>query len=206
LPNSERILSVKLKSFLTALLFVSAMIVAVAPPSRAASLTFQGVTFTVATVDANTFSLSMSGLQSASGDWAGIEGIRAFGLKDIGSFAATTLSLTNWTVGNSELSASTSSGCGGPGGGPKAYCFSHNGGTLLFGGLNTLTFNIDHAGVAPNLTSPHLKVLFTGADVPNGHGSLLSQNLASVPVPSTLPLLGGGLMGLAMWRRKAITV
>jgi hypothetical protein len=189
-----------------AVLLASAIFVAVAPETWAASITYQGVTFTTATVDANTFSLNMSGLQSATGNWTGIDGITAFGLKDIGKYSDTTLTLANWTVTNSELSTSTGSGCGGSGGGPHAYCFNYTTGTLSFGGSNSLTLLIDHTGTAPNLNSPHLKVLFAGADVPNGHGDLLSQNLTSVPVPSTLPLLGGGLMGLAMWRRKARAV
>jgi hypothetical protein len=196
----------RLKSLLASLLFVSAMSVAVAPATWAASITFQGVTFTTATVDANTFSVNMTGLQSATGNWTGIDGITSFGLKDIGKYSDTTLTLANWTVTNSELSTSTASGCGGSGGGSHAYCFNYTTGTLPFSGQNTLNFLIDYTGTAPNLNSPHLKVLFAGADVPNGHGDLLSKNLTSVPVPSTLPLLGGGLIGLAMWRRKATTV
>src|SRR5262245_37302354 len=128
------------------ILLLGIMVVALglvgSPASWAASLTFQGVTFTTADVDSNTFSLTMTGLQSASGDWNSISGITAFGIKDIGTGGGT-LSLTNWTVTNEELNASQADGCG-TGGSAGAYCFTHDGGTLSFGGLNTLTFNIDY--------------------------------------------------------------
>src|SRR5688572_23888729 len=174
----------RVRSFLMAVFWASGMLITVAPATWAASITYQGVTFSTATVDANTFSLSMTGVQGATGNWAGIDSITAFALKDIGKYSDTTLTLANWTVTNSELSTSTASGCGGSGGGPHAYCFNYTTGTLPFSGQNTLNLFIDYTGTAPNLNSPHLKVLFAGADVPNGHGDLLSKNLTSVPVPS----------------------
>ena len=189
----------KLKRFLTSLLFVSAMILAGAPASWANSLTFQGVTFGLTDLGSGSLQFTINNAVSGgTGDWADITHIQNFQWKSIGS--GTTMSLTGWNVNNSELGANA---CDGGSSGVLRHCFTKIGAPLAL--TNAMTFNISYTGTL-DMTAPELKVRFTDAQG-NKIGSLLSQPVTNgVPVPSTLPLLGGGLMGLAMWRRKATTV
>src|SRR5687768_7934921 len=94
----------KLKRFLTSLLFVSAMILAGAPASWANSLTFQGVTFGLTDLGSGSLQFTINNAVSGgTGDWADITHIQNFQWKSIGS--GTTMSLTGWNVNNSELGA-----------------------------------------------------------------------------------------------------
>ena len=71
---------------------------------------------------------------------------------------------------------------------------------------NNMVFNLTYEG-ALDMTAPHLKILFGGADQGGGHGSLLSQDLTiAAPEPSSLMLLGAAFAAVGIWRRKAIQI
>jgi hypothetical protein len=199
------------KRFLLSLLFVSAMIVAGAPASWANTLTFQNVTFNMSLNGSGNLDLNIVNALNANGSWLGIETLNAFAINNVGT--ASGLSATGggvtWSYNSGGLSAAGAGGCNGNGSG---FCF---GASPFLALTNDFTITVAKTSNAFNLGlsngeglfGPHLKVLFGGANQGDGHGSLLSATVpTSVPVPSTLPLLGGGLMGLAMWRRKATTV
>ena len=165
------------------------------PASWANELTFQNVTFSLVDTGSGSLTFSISNALNANGDWTGIETLNSFSLKDIGG---TSLTLAGWTPSSNELNPA---GCAG--GSSGGYCFTAPGGALTLT-AQPVVLNLTYTG-ALNMTAPHLKVLFGGADQGDGHGSLLSQNV-SAPEPSSLMLLGGVLAGVGIWRRKAIQI
>jgi hypothetical protein len=197
-------LTMKLKTVLLGL----ALSVSMAPAAWANSLTFQNVTFNM-TLNGGNLNLNVVNALNANGDWAGIDHLKAFAINNFGNASGLTATSAGatWTTVPGGLSASGGGGCNGSGG---HTCFSATSPFLALS--NNFTITIAKASGAfdlglsdgKGLFGPHLKVYFTGADQGGGHGNLLSKTVpGSVPVPSTLPLLGAGLVGLAVWRRKA---
>src|SRR5713101_832436 len=132
------------------------------PTSWANSLTFQNVTFDMSLNGAGDLALNVTNALNANGDWAGIDHLEAFAFNQYGTAAGLGNS-DGWTP-NEPPNGLSSGGCDGNG---NFACFNGQ----SFALTNNFTFTITHTSGAFDLSAPPtLKVLFSGADVPNGHG------------------------------------
>ena len=193
---ARRLGETKVKLRKLALAPVAAAVIAFGTPAIANTLTFQGVTFETTAVDADTMTFSILNATSATGDWAGVDTLGAFAFKEIGNVTGATITPNQFTFSSLELNAN---GCGG--GDSGGACFLA---TPSFVALtDNMSWTIDFTGTGLTFAAPHLKVLFAGGDVGNGHGSLLSQTVP-IPEPETyaMMLAGLGLLGFVARRRR----
>ncbi len=188
------------------------VIIGAASPSFAtSSVSFQDVVFSAQALDSDTLSFTITGADTASGNWAGVHYLKAFSFKDIGSIASATVvsgpSFALMTESGKELSAN---GCtGGQSGGA---CFTFSTPAAL---THSMTWKIDFvaaAGRTLNFDAPHLKVeFFKTLSAKKSSGDLLSQNMSpivtAVPEPESYAMLLAGLciVGVIARRRKSRT-
>lgn len=176
-------------------------------PASAAtnSLTFQGVTFEMSVLDADTFNLTILDADAATGDWTGVNFIRSIAIKDIGSFSGASIASGpgTWSYAAVEMD---SSGCkfGSPTSASKV-CFGAGAPVAL---TSNMSWNIDVTGgsLADFASSPpHLKLNFlVSATQERKTGSNLSQEVPAIPEPETYALMLAGLaaVGFVARRRK----
>ena len=185
------------------LLPAAAAAIAFGTPAIANSLTFQNVTFQTVGLDSDTLQLSILNATNATGDWTGVDFLKAFEIKDIGT-NVTGANITSGPAGTytQTVDAGLAATLGCTTGGTNGACFSATSPIAL---TDSMIWTIDFVGTGLTFAAPHLKVQFlTGADAEDKTGSLLSQAIPAIPEPETyaMMLVGFSLLGFVARRRK----
>lgn len=198
---------------------IAAAVMAFGTPAIADnSVTFQGVTFGIHVVDADSIDFSILNATSATGDWTGITNLDAFQFKTFGTVSSSSTAAISPDQFNSNVTSSLSAGgCGTQG--TEGVCFTADPAHLALS--SNMTWRIDFTNVANmNWAAPHLSIEFTKYFDPDGNGkkplgyyktgSLFSDTIPtttitrSIPEPETYAMLlaGLGLMGFVARRRQ----
>ena len=194
-----------------AALAVSALVAAA--PAGAATVfqsTFNGATFTLTQTSDTTATFDIAGVDALSGNWASASYLGAFSFKGLGP-SSVTATLSGGGSTNSQSGGLAAGGCNGNGAGFICFDLSPN---AAIAGKTNLTFDLVANSGLFDVSSPHLKILWSNSSSrDNKVGDLFSQDLGfvgnggGVPEPATwaLMIMGFGAVGGAMRvRRRAV--